>query len=229
MAFSIISDAATIGTAIYSLPADTTTGVPTSQTDDCLLQTWIDFGAMTAADEYEWRVYEKISAGTQRIIATNRVVGAQGSPVILPSYILGDGWDVTVAKIAGTDRSIAWSLRKMTGGITFVDDFATISTSEYSLPADTTSGVPTSQTDDCVLQAWIDPMAMAIADAFRWRVYEKVNAGTQRAVYDCNIKGTQALPLVIPMMVMAEGWDVTLLRTAGADASMRWSLRKLIP
>jgi hypothetical protein len=114
MGITLVNDSATISTTEYSLPADTTTGVPTSQTDDCLLQVWIDFGAMAAGDEYEWRLYEKVNAGTQRLVQVGRVMGAQSSPLVLPTLILGDGWDVTVKKIAGTDRSIGWSLRKVT-------------------------------------------------------------------------------------------------------------------
>jgi len=112
VAITLVSDSATIGTTEYSLPADSTTLA--AQTDDCVLQVWIDFANMAAGDEYLWKIYEKINAGTQRVIAQGTVVGVQTSPVVTPSLIVGDGWDVTVDKIAGTDRSIAWSLRKLT-------------------------------------------------------------------------------------------------------------------
>jgi hypothetical protein len=112
MAITFVNDAATIGTTEYSLPADSTT--LTDQTDDCILQVWIDFGAMTVTEQYEWKVTEKINAGTMRIVATGTVTGAQTGPVVTPSLVVGDAWNVTVKKLAGTDRSIGWSLRKLT-------------------------------------------------------------------------------------------------------------------
>jgi hypothetical protein len=32
---------------------------------------------------------------------------------IIPSVILGEGWDVTVTRLAGSDRTIYWSIRKV--------------------------------------------------------------------------------------------------------------------
>jgi hypothetical protein len=114
MGISFTNDSATISTTEYSLPNDSTSLTP--QTDDALLQAWIDFGAMIAGDEYEWKVYEKVagSGATQRVIATGRLLGAQASPVVTPTLVVGEGWDVTVKRIAGADRSIGWSLRKVT-------------------------------------------------------------------------------------------------------------------
>jgi hypothetical protein len=41
----------------------------------------------------------------------------QGQLYALPLVILGDGWDVTVQKIAGTDRSIRFSVRQDTNDV----------------------------------------------------------------------------------------------------------------
>jgi hypothetical protein len=112
MALTFINDSATIGATEYFLASDSTTKV--DQTDDCILQIWVDFGALASGDDYELKVYEKINAGTQRVIIDNRFVGAQSSPFVSPSLIVGDGWEVSVAKLSGTDRSIGWSLRKAT-------------------------------------------------------------------------------------------------------------------
>lgn len=112
MPITFVNGSATIGTTEYWLASNSTT--KTDQTDDVILQVWIDFGNMAAGDEYEWRVVEKVNAGTQRTVVIGRVVGAQTSPVIIPGLVLGDAWEVGVKKIAGTDRSIAWSLRKVT-------------------------------------------------------------------------------------------------------------------
>jgi len=104
-------NSATISTAEYSLPANTTTGVPTSQTADGCYQVFIDLANLTATEAYELKVYEKItSGGTQRVIYSTVMIGAN-TPMVLPAMILLHGWDVTLKKTAGTDRSIAWSIR----------------------------------------------------------------------------------------------------------------------
>ena len=112
MAIAITVGSATIGVTEFFLASNSTTKV--DQTDDAIHQDWIDFGAMAAGDVYEWRLLEKVNAGTQRTVIVGRVVGVQGSPIILTGFILAEGWEVGVKKISGTDRSIAWSLRKVT-------------------------------------------------------------------------------------------------------------------
>ena len=114
MPFTFVNNSATISTTEYSLPSASTTRV--AQTDKCVLQAFIDFNAMAAGDEYQVRIYEKqAAAGTQRIVEQWSLVGVQSTPLwTSPSLIVGEGWDVTVQRIAGTDRSIAWSLRKVT-------------------------------------------------------------------------------------------------------------------
>lgn len=114
MAISFTNDSASISTTEYSLPADG--AGPTAQTDDCVLQVFIDFGNMIAGDIYQVRLYEKYAgAGTQRLVDEWVLNGVQSKPMfVIPSVILGEGWDVTVDRIAGADRTIYWSLRKVT-------------------------------------------------------------------------------------------------------------------
>ena len=111
MAISITPDSATIGTTEYSLPADSTTLA--AQTDDCILQVWLRMDANAAGDNFELKIYEKVNAGTAMVAYTSQYVGAQSQLIVTPSLIVGEGWDVTLKKIAGTDRAIAWSLRKI--------------------------------------------------------------------------------------------------------------------
>lgn len=108
MAITITSDSATIGSTEYFLVSDSTS--KTSQTTDCMMQCWIDFAALTAADEYLVKVYEKINT-VERVTFQCTVAGVQAGPLVTPSLIVGEGWEVSVDKIAGTDRSIGWSLR----------------------------------------------------------------------------------------------------------------------
>lgn len=107
-------DLATIGTAEYSLPGDTTT-LPVAITTDVFgMQTWLDLNALTDAEVYLIQFKEKIdAAGTQRIFHREYIPFAQtGSPHWTSlAFNLMHGWDVTLTKIAGTDRSIPWSIR----------------------------------------------------------------------------------------------------------------------
>lgn len=112
MGITLVSDSATIGTTEYFLASDSTS--KTDQTDDVMLQAWIDWGNLASGDQYEWKVYEKINAGTQRVVAHGVVTGVQSNPTVTPALVVGDGWEVSVKKLAGADRVIGWSLRKVT-------------------------------------------------------------------------------------------------------------------
>jgi len=106
-------DAATISTSEYSLPADSA-GV-SAQTSDGVFQLFLDLSALTATEEYLLKIYEKVqSGGTQRAVYTVTFLGVQSEPHwVSPSLVLMHGWDMTLDKIAGTDRSIGWSIRQV--------------------------------------------------------------------------------------------------------------------
>jgi hypothetical protein len=108
MGIALVSDSATIGTTEYYLASDSTS--KTSQTADAVLQVWIDFAAMTAAETYQVKVYEKINT-VERVAYVSTLTGVQAGPLVTPSLVVGEGWEVSVKKIAGTDRAIGWSLR----------------------------------------------------------------------------------------------------------------------
>ena len=114
MALTFTNDSATISTTEYSLPNDGTTLTP--QTSDGIYQFFIDLGNMADGDQYEIKLYEKCdSGGVQRLVETWVRTNAQTKKMfVIPSFILGEGWDLTVKRLAGTDRSIAWSIRKAT-------------------------------------------------------------------------------------------------------------------
>lgn len=104
---------ATISTIEYSLPNNSTTLTPI--TTDGVYQVFIDFSAITVTEVYDLKVYEKVTAaGTQKLVMTATIAGVQGQPAyVTPSLILMHGWDVTLKKISGTDRSISWSIRQV--------------------------------------------------------------------------------------------------------------------
>ena len=106
------ANSATVGTTEYSCSNNSTTIA--TQTDDGVYQVFLDLNAMAAGDEFQIRVLEKCrSSGTQRAVFVASVVGVQGELWCSPSLILLHGWDVTLKKIAGTDRAIEWSIRKV--------------------------------------------------------------------------------------------------------------------
>jgi hypothetical protein len=103
----------TVSTTEWSLTTDTSG--PDADTTDGIFQVFIDFNAVAAGDEFQIKIYEKTRSGdTQRAIYIASVSNVQSSPIwVSPSLILLHGWDVTLKKIAGTDRAINWSIRQV--------------------------------------------------------------------------------------------------------------------
>lgn len=103
---------ASISTAEYSCPNASTSLTPI--TDDGAYQFFLDVAAMVAGDKYQVRVYEKCTSdGTQRVVFESILAGAQADPLwVSPCLILMHGWDFTVKRLAGSDRTLYWSIRK---------------------------------------------------------------------------------------------------------------------
>ncbi len=103
---------ATIGTTEYSCVTPGTTLA--NDTTDGVYQVFIDTGNMVAGDQFRLKVYEKVtSGGTKREIYAAVLTGAMTDNWVSPSLILMHGWDVTIQKLAGTDRSFSWSIRQV--------------------------------------------------------------------------------------------------------------------
>ncbi len=112
MAFTeTYSGSASISTTEYSLTNNSTTIA--AKTNNGTVAGWIDLNALTVTEVYELRLLEKVrSADTQRAAYVATIVGGQGDPVRpLPAFALMNGWDITLKKISGTDRTITWSIR----------------------------------------------------------------------------------------------------------------------
>ena len=102
-----------IGSTEYSLTNNSTTIA--TQTTDAVISIWIDCPNMAAGDEFEIFLREKVTAaGTQRQISLAVLTGPQSEPFISSPFQVGNGWDVTMQKIAGTDRNFSWSIRGVT-------------------------------------------------------------------------------------------------------------------
>ena len=106
------TNSATIGTTEYSCPNASTTLTPI--TTDGVYQVFIDTGNMAAGDQFRIKIYEKVtSGGSQREIYAAVLTGTMTDNCVSRSLILLHGWDVTIQKLAGTDRSFAWSIRQV--------------------------------------------------------------------------------------------------------------------
>lgn len=95
------------GTTELSIVFNATYAAGTNKTDDGIFQLFLDDqGNMTKTEEYEIRVMEKVhNGGTQKNIFKARLKGTQSEPFVTPPLALGNGWDFTIKKIAGTDRA----------------------------------------------------------------------------------------------------------------------------
>lgn len=113
MAITFTNDSASISTTEYGLASDSTS--ITYQTTDGVYQLFLDLSNMAAGDQYKLKLYEKYdSAGTARVAEEWIFTGAQAKPgVFTPAFVLGEGWEFTMTKLAGTDRTIYWSIRKI--------------------------------------------------------------------------------------------------------------------
>ncbi len=103
----------TVSTTEWSFTTDT--AGPDSDVNVGVYQGFFDVSAMLAGDQFECKVYEKVnSGGTQRVIYRAVLTGVQSEPIfVTPALTLMHGWDFTWIKLAGTDRSIVGSIRRV--------------------------------------------------------------------------------------------------------------------
>jgi hypothetical protein len=102
-----------------------------------------------------------------------------------------------------------------------------VTNDEWDLPSDTTTlGAITT---DGVYQCWLDLNALAKADVFEFKVYEKVGSGsTQRVVYAVRFANAQTEPVwVSPSLILLHGWTMSLNKISGTDRTIDWSIRQV--
>lgn len=106
-------DGVTVGASELSIVSGTTS--LQTVTDDGVYCLWIDPGNMAKGDEYRIRCYEKVEAtgGTKKVFVQWTLLGVQAENFLTPTFILMHGWDMTIQKIAGTDRAFDASIRKV--------------------------------------------------------------------------------------------------------------------
>lgn len=111
----LYSGSASISTTEYSLPLASTTGLPANKTDNGAIQVYLDLDNLANGDVYELRLYEKVrSADSAKKFAIFYLAddyGADNAVWVSPCFYVKHGWDVTLKRTAGADRTIAWSIR----------------------------------------------------------------------------------------------------------------------
>jgi hypothetical protein len=208
----------------------TATDGPDVETSDGWFQPFLDLGDVLAfADDFEFNVYEKVlSTSTQRKVYRTQLTPLPSSMPIWPGPVLGliHGWDMTLDKLAGTNRTLEWSIRKSGAISEAFSGSETITTTEHSMITDTAG--PDVDTSDGWFQCFLDLSALAAGDVFEARIYEKVRSvGTQRLLGAFPFSGVQSTPNVaFPVLGLMNGWDMTLVKIAGTNRNIDWSIRK---
>jgi hypothetical protein len=85
-------------------------------TDDGVYQLWVDDGGLMAkGDEFKIKLYEKVegTGGTKKVFFQQTLSDVQSEIFVTPTFILINGWDMTITKIAGADRAFDASIRKI--------------------------------------------------------------------------------------------------------------------
>jgi hypothetical protein len=111
----------------------------------------------------------------------------------------------------------------MTAPFTPSTGSASISTTEFSLPSNSTTRV--AQTTACRLTGHIDLSNMVAGDQYRIRVYDKINGSAQQVLFEGWPTGAQSGAYVLPERAVNEGWDVTLLLITGSARTVGWALK----
>lgn len=105
-------NSASISTTEYFLAANSTTQ-GSGQSTDAAVQLWLDLSNLANGDEFRIRAYDAISsAGTVRVAMEWTVAHTQSEPMyVTPTLLMMHKWDFSVTRLAGSDRTIAWSIR----------------------------------------------------------------------------------------------------------------------
>jgi hypothetical protein len=86
-------------------------------TDDGIYQLFLDLNTVANGDVFEVRVYEKVRSSSTKRVAHHFVIadaqGTDGAIAVTPPLQLMHGWDMTIDRTAGADRTIEYSIRKV--------------------------------------------------------------------------------------------------------------------
>lgn len=103
--------ALSVSTTELSLTGGTST--IQTRTTEGVYQLWLDAANMAKGDEYEIKIYEKTTSGTQRQVFDVTLHDVQTQLLITPLLHLRNGWDFTAKLVSGTARNLDASIRRV--------------------------------------------------------------------------------------------------------------------
>ena len=106
-------DAVTVGVTPISVVSGTTTVNDTAVAG--VYQLWVDAYAMAKGDEFKITLSEKVEAtgGTRKTFFSATLLGVQTEVFVTPTFVLMNGWNMTIHRVAGSDRAFDASIRKI--------------------------------------------------------------------------------------------------------------------
>ena len=112
-----LGEAYTFSTTVSTTELSITGGSSSIQTQTTpgIYELRISKANFAKGDKFVVREYEKVTSGgaqESRIIGT--IQGAQAEPIIIPGVHLRHGWDFTIIRTAGADRTVTASVRAVT-------------------------------------------------------------------------------------------------------------------
>lgn len=104
---------------------------------------------------------------------------------------------------------------------------ATIGTTEYDLPSNSTT--VSAQTTDGIYQLFLDLSNLTATESYQLNIYEKVqSSSTQRIIDSTTLSGVQVEPVyVTSALLLLHGWTYTLTKLQGTSQSIAWSIRQV--
>lgn len=106
------STSPTVGTTPYGVMSQSTS--ITYQTTDAIVQLFIDINAIAAGDEFKVKGLEKIDGTNARTFYEANIAPQTNKGWVSPMFIMTNGWEFTIEKVTGTDRSLPFSIRYVT-------------------------------------------------------------------------------------------------------------------
>jgi hypothetical protein len=219
-----------ITTDEWSLTTDTTTLA--TKTDDGVIQAWVDFTtSMARGDSFRIKAYEKVqSAGSQALVFSHVIQNQQSDPLyVAPAMMLMHGWDFSLEKLTGTDRTITWGIRSLGGTPTeYTEGSASMTTTEFFIASESTS--KTKQTSAGIYQLFLDLTNLTKNDVFEVKCTEEARAAdtVEAVAYRATLWGVKTSKVwVSPALALMNGWEFSIDRLAGSDRTIPYSIRKL--
>jgi hypothetical protein len=111
MAFTFTEFSVSVGATPISLTNGNTTIAANTLNE--LVAAYVEIDAMAAGDEFEVRLLEKTRGASTQVQRQAWRMPFGENLLETPLFILGNGWDFTILKISGTDRTCQLSLRRV--------------------------------------------------------------------------------------------------------------------